>query len=145
APVAITVVPFLVPRQGLWKYLDDGSDPGPGWQGLAFADDAWLTGRAQLGYGDGDQATLIREDDASPNSVVSFYFRHSFSVANPAAYSNLVVRVQRDDGAIAYLNGTEIFRNNMAPGPIGNTNTAVTALDDDAFHGMSVNTSLLRS
>jgi hypothetical protein len=143
APVAITVVPFLVPRHAFWKYLDDGSDPGAGWQNPAFVDDAWLTGQAQLGYGDGDETTVLREFDALSNKIVTFHFRHSFSVADPRAYSNLVVRVQRDDGAIVYLNGTEVFRNNMAPGPVGTTNTALIALDDDAFHGMSVSTSLL--
>lgn len=143
APVAITVVPFLVPRHASWKYLDDGSDPGAGWQNPAFVDDAWLTGRAQLGYGDGDETTVLREFDALTNKIVTFHFRHSFSIADTAAYSNLVVRVLRDDGAIVYLNGTEIFRNNMAPGPAGIMTTAEMALEDDAFHGMSVSKSLL--
>ena len=143
APVTISVVPFLISRHATWRYLDDGSDPGAGWQDPAFADDAWLTGRAQFGYGDGDEATVLREFDAMSNKILTFHFRHSFSVASPSAYSNLVVRVQRDDGAIIYLNGTEVFRNNMPLGPIGTTNLAVTALDDEAFHGMQVSPGLL--
>ena len=143
APVVITVVPFLVPRGATWKYLDDGSDPGPGWQSPAYVDDTWLTGQAQLGYGDGDETTVLREFDAMTNKIITFYFRHSFSVANPAAYSNLVVRALRDDGVIVYLNGTEVLRNNLASGPIGATNTAEIALEDAAFHGMTVNPALL--
>ena len=145
APVALTVVPFLVPRHATWRYLDDGSDPGAGWQATAFSDDTWLTGQAQFGYGDGDETTLLREFDVLSNKILTFHFRHSFSVASPSAYSNLVVRVQRDDGAIVYLNGNEVFRNNMAPGMVGITNTAETALDDDAFHGMPVSPGLLVS
>jgi len=145
APVAISVLPFLVPRHAAWKYLDDGSDPGAGWKGTAFADGSWPTGTAQFGYGDGDEATVLREYDSLSNKVITFYFRHSFTVGNPSAYSNLVARVQRDDGAIVYLNGTEVLRNNMMPGPVGVTNTAELALDDDAFHGVQVSPGLLTS
>src|SRR6185369_5518493 len=34
------------------------------------------------------------------------------------ACSNLIVRLLRDDGAIVYLNGQELFRDNMPPGPV---------------------------
>ena len=32
--------------------------------------------------------------------------------------TNLLLRVRRDDGAVAYVNGTEVWRSNMPPGPI---------------------------
>ena len=38
-----------------WKYLDTGEAPGSDWATLAFKDDAWREGPAQLGYGDGDE------------------------------------------------------------------------------------------
>ena len=40
-----------------WKYLDNGSNQGTAWRSLFFDDQAWSAGNAELGYGDGDEAT----------------------------------------------------------------------------------------
>ncbi|RKH88293.1 hypothetical protein, partial [Corallococcus sp. AB038B] len=42
-----------------------------------------------------------------------------FTVADAARVSELLVRLQRDDGAIVYLNGTEVFRSNLPAGTVG--------------------------
>ncbi len=47
------------------------------------------------------------------------YFRHTFNAANTA--QSLDLSVLRDDGVVVYLNGTEIWRNNMPTGTITNT------------------------
>ena len=49
----------LVPAGALWKYLDTGADQGTAWRTPAFNDSGWKTGAAELGYGDGDEATLV--------------------------------------------------------------------------------------
>lgn len=49
----------LVPQGADWRYLDDGTDPGALWSQATFADDGWTHGPAELGYGDGDEATAI--------------------------------------------------------------------------------------
>src|SRR5688572_4458132 len=48
--------------------------------------------------------------DALP---ISYYFRHSFVVSNLARITNLTLHVRRDDGIVVYLNGTNVFRNNL--------------------------------
>ncbi len=116
APVTI-VVSALVGRGAIWKYLADGSDQGAGWKEPAFDDSSWAQGPAQLGYGDGDEATVI-EGGPSTNRFVTSYFRHYFQVADPAEYTNLVVRLVRDDGGVVYLNGIEVFRSNLPEGPV---------------------------
>ena len=108
----------LVPAGALWKYLDTGADQGTAWRTPAFNDSGWKTGAAELGYGDGDEATLVAY---GPNSTAKFtttYFRRAFTVADPSAYGGLTLRVLRDDGAIVYLNGTEVFRTNMPTGAV---------------------------
>jgi len=102
----------LVSTGSVWKYLDNGSDQGSAWQGLLFDDSAWASGPAQLGYGDGDEATVVNGGPAT-NRLITTYFRHSFTNLAPAAVTNLAVRLLRDDGGVVYLNGTEIFRSNM--------------------------------
>jgi hypothetical protein len=38
------------------------------------------------------------------------YSRHSFNVADPNAFNQLLLRMRSDDGFVAYLNGTEVAR-----------------------------------
>jgi len=54
----------LVSQGSVWKYLDTGIDQGTAWREPAFDDTGWLAGPAQLGFGDGDEATLINLDRA---------------------------------------------------------------------------------
>src|SRR2546423_3841410 len=49
----------LIATGAVWKYLSDGSDQGTGWRQLEFDDSNWPSGEAQLGYGDGDERTVI--------------------------------------------------------------------------------------
>src|SRR5438132_390125 len=86
----------LVSTGSVWKYLDNGSDQGVAWQGLLFDDTAWAAGPAQLGYGDGDEATIVNGGPET-NRFITTYFRRSFLVTNPLAYTNLVVQLLRDD------------------------------------------------
>ena len=50
---------MLVEEGGLWKYLDDGSNQGSDWSEIGFNDEAWDFGYAELGYGDGDEITVV--------------------------------------------------------------------------------------
>ncbi|HEY2952882.1 MAG TPA: Ig-like domain-containing protein [Verrucomicrobiae bacterium] len=108
----------LVPTGSVWKYLDNGTDQGTAWRAVNFNDGAWSSGRAQLGYGDGDEATVVNAGPTN-NHFITTYFRRSFNVDDTAFFTNLTVRVLRDDGAVVYLNGAEVFRSNMPTnGPI---------------------------
>ena len=44
------------------------------------------------------------------------YFRRAFDVTDPAQYNGLNVHLRYDDGAVVYLNGTELFRTANMPG-----------------------------
>jgi hypothetical protein len=59
---------------------------------------------------------------------ITTYFRRSFAVSDPASFTALSLRVMRDDGVIVYLNGSEIFRNNMPAGAAGYLTPASAAL-----------------
>jgi len=104
----------LINTGAVWKYWAQTTFPGNGWPTLAFADAAWPSGPAQLGFGDGDESTLV-----ASNGQWTTYFRRAFQIVDPSFYTNLTMRLLRDDGAVVYLNGAEIWRNNMpANGPI---------------------------
>jgi type 1 glutamine amidotransferase len=120
----------LVHPGSTWRYLDDGSAPGPEWRANNFADDSWRIGRAQLGYGDGDEATVVRADRTNGTRIITTYFRKSFIATNTASVTNLEVRLVRDDGAVVYLNGVEVSRSNMGPGPVDSSTTALAAVNN---------------
>ncbi len=119
AAEAQAITNLLVPRGSVWKYLDDGSDQGAGWRAPAFDDAAWASGPAQLGYGESDEQTRLTYGTNAGNKHISYYFRHAFQVDGAASnYSLVTIRLLRDDGAVVYLNGTNVFRSNMPTGSI---------------------------
>src|SRR5262245_32232553 len=95
-----TAQDVLVNKTATWKYLDNGSNQGTAWVQSAFNDSTWSSGPAQLGYGDGDEATVVSYGPNSANKYITTYFRHHFNVVNPTAYVSLSLSVLRDDGAV---------------------------------------------
>ena len=137
---------ILVLTNSNWRYLDTGVDAGTAWRGLGYDDSAWASGNAQLGFGDGDEATVI---NATPNGVpiITAYFRRAFVVSNANQFASLALRLFRDDGGIVYINGVEVFRSNM-PGSSNALNyftLASTAAPDDGNtpFGATVSASML--
>src|SRR5688572_10176853 len=105
----------LVPRGAEWRYHDLGSDLGSDWRELGYPDNGWRAGRAELGYGDDDEVTVVLDGPSLLLNSITTYFRHSFQVAEPGDHVRLHLRLLRDDGAVVYLNGTEVARSNLLP------------------------------
>ncbi|RIK82775.1 MAG: hypothetical protein DCC68_05255 [Planctomycetota bacterium] len=135
----------FIAKGDTWKFLDNGTDQGTAWRTLAFNDAAWSTGAAELGYGDGDEATVISFGPSSSAKYITTYFRKTFAVENPAAIVGLTMQLKRDDGAAVYLNGTEIARDNLPAGTLTYTTNAPAAAGDDGatFLTFTVPTNLL--
>ncbi|MCO8124654.1 lamin tail domain-containing protein [Stieleria sp. TO1_6] len=116
---------LLVQSGAEWNYLDDGSQPPSNWISAAFDDTAWASGPAELGYGDGDEATVISFGSDSSNKHLTSYFRHEFNADLTAgSLVSATLRVRRDDGVAVYLNGVEIVRDNLPSGPLSSTTLA---------------------
>ncbi len=124
SPFARAQVTTLVPQGSVWKFVDNGANLGTAWRNASYDDGSWRTGRAQLGYGDGDEATVIGFGPNTAQRYLTAYFRHTFQVANPAALGSLQLQLLRDDGAVVYLNGVEVFRSNMPAGTVGSSTPA---------------------
>ncbi len=97
-----------------WRFLDDGSDQGTAWRNPGFADASWSSGKAELGYGDAadgrPERTEVLFGPDSGNKYATTYFRTTFEVTDKSALSGLGLLLMRDDAAIVYLNGAEIYR-----------------------------------
>ena len=135
----------LVAAGSTWKYLEDGTEPGTAWVARAFDDSQWKIGTAELGYGDGDESTVLAIN-AGPVKTIAFYFRKTFSVPDPRTITALNVRLVRDDGAMVYLNGTLVFRSNMPEGDVNSQTWAsqvVGGADESAFFEQAVDPAVL--
>lgn len=94
-----------------WRYWVGTSNPGATWNTVSFNDAAWPVGRGGIGYGDGDDRTVI-----SP--VLSVFLRKKFTLTNRDKILDVLLHVDYDDGFIAYLNGVEIARAVMPTGTV---------------------------
>jgi hypothetical protein len=110
-----------------WRYQDLGLDLGTAWRQPEYDDSAWASGLSPLGFGNGDEATVLADGmEEKPNTV---YFRNAFEM--PAALSGrqLAARLRFDDGAVVYVNGAEVFRQNLPAGDIGFNTSALTPVE----------------
>ncbi|HKQ36728.1 MAG TPA: ThuA domain-containing protein [Verrucomicrobiae bacterium] len=141
----------MIPPGAVWKYLDNGLSPAINWNQLAFNDSLWASGPAMLGYGDANGVLPRTTNSFGPNpnnKYITTYYRRQFVISNTWGLINLTARLQRDDGAVGYLNGAEVFRSNMPIGPVSNTTLASTAVgnaDETRFYLLTVDPSLLRN
>jgi len=120
-----------------WRYLDTGITPTTSWTARTFNDNAWLRGLAPLGYGDGDEATVVRFGTNAANRHITTWFRHVFTLASTSNVRALTLRLLRDDGAVVYLNGGEVFRSNMPTGIVTQSTLALGAVpppDESNFY-----------
>ena len=102
-----------------WKYNDSGEDLGTAWRMPDYEDSAWAEGDAELGYGDGDETTVVSYGGDPDNKHTTTYFRHAFNPGFSEATSTIgFFQLRRDDGAVVYLNGEEVLRSNMPDGDI---------------------------
>jgi hypothetical protein len=131
----------------VWRYLDGGENPPVKWQGPDLdASKNWKQGQAPLGYGD-DPVTTI---DGGPvgKRFTSAYFVRAFDVDDPSFLQGLRLKLRRNDGAVVYLNGTEVYRVNMPEGPITQTTPAtrdVNGLEREVYFPVPVDGGLLHT
>ena len=135
----------LVKEGSEWRYQDNGEKPESNWTSLDFDESRWKLGHGEFGFGD-DPVTTI--DGGKPGDRhITTYFRQTFDVADPGFYQNLFVRLKRDDGAVVYLNGTEVRRVNMPGGAVSSATLAtkeVDGLQEEVFFPIPVDQRLLR-
>ena len=143
---------YLVPTNSDHD-VQDGANLGS-WIGTNFDDSSWISGVTPHGFGqtDNDQyydviATDLREELYTKKTTV--YIRIPFQVDDPSAFSNLVLRINYDDGFVAYLNGDPdaLAESNSPSSNVLDYGSAATSSnsDSDALAGEDfvINTTLL--
>lgn len=120
----------LVPVGALWRYAQ-AQQPwpagAPDWRIPGFDDGTWAEAPSGFSYGYGtyEDATLVPGMVTAPGALL---LRCPFNWASAEPPTWLTLRVDYDDGFVAYLNGKEIARRNLAgePGSAVAWNAAAT-------------------
>lgn len=126
----------FLPWDSDWRYYDLANQPptisGNRWSDTNYDDSFWASGDAELGYGDGDEETVIN------SSALTAYFRKDFVINNPCQYEDIKIRIWHDDGSVVYLNGVDVWRLNMPNGPISYNTFASSSSGDNAVRTITL-------
>jgi hypothetical protein len=139
----------IIPAGAEWKYLDDGSNQETAWRALTFDDSKWKSGKAQLGYNDGDETTVVGYGNDAQRKFITTYFRKTFTVVDVRSVTALTLKVVRDDGIVVYLNGQPepVMRDNMPeeePNYLTPASGAIGGADESAWIEKDVDPAKLR-
>jgi hypothetical protein len=114
----------LIDQGETWRYVKGTASPTAAWKDIGFGDGSWLSGATGIGYGDGDDATVLTD---MQNGYLTIFCRKTFNVADVGAIDELILSVVIDDGFNAYLNGTLVASHNVSGEAFDSpANTAVT-------------------
>jgi len=132
----------------LWKYYISKHIPDSDWTSLDYDDSSWESGHAQLGYGDGDETTVVGFGGNGSEKFITTWFRKKFTLEKASRVSGCSINILRDDGLILFLNGKELIRDNMPGGPVDSYTTAMVGIsgtDESTYKSFTVNPELLRN
>lgn len=99
-----------------WSYLQSSAGPQGDWTAASYDAAGWSSGAAPLGWGQADLGTTLSAP--APKPLASFY-RTAFQVEDASTIESVQLTTRADDGIVVYVNGTEVGRTNVVPGPAG--------------------------
>ena len=109
----------MIIESDTWKYLAATSEPPSDWMQLNFSDNAWSSAIGGIGYGDGDDATVI-------SACNSLYLRKKVNITDVSSIKDLLLDIDYDDAFVLYVNGTEYARSTNVSGKYPAYNAALT-------------------
>ncbi len=118
----------LITDNTMWHYYDRKIAPPAEWNTEQFDDSAWPQGLAPFGYDVNDDdivyKTSIDPEGSRSDDNLAVWFRATFDYQQQDSLNYLIGKVIYDDGVVIYINGKEVTRMNIPPGPISGTTSA---------------------
>jgi len=145
ASAAVTNQVF--PITSAWRYQQTANLDATAWKTPGYVDSAWPSGNGlhaveTCGCLPVPISTALTVGASQP----TYYFRKHFTFTGSSNGVALLFTMLLDDGAIIYLNGTEIQRIGMAAGTAYYTNYANRTVDNaSAYEGFLLSGALLAS
>ncbi len=134
APPAVTTIP-LFDLNTTWRFNEAGEDLGLGWAATAHPIGGnWESGQAVIASERGLAETInttLEFPGLNFPYRVTYYFEKDFELSGEQANSlrSLPIRHLIDDGAVFYLNGTEVLRTNLPGGVITSATRATNNIE----------------
>ena len=132
---------FPLVQESEWNYLDSGSDlDNEAWTQASYSYVDWKQGFGALGYGDTVNTVVSFGPDAN-NKFITTYFSRDLEVNLADLTDAVKFGLKRDDGAVVYVNGVEVFRSNMPDGTITyltTSSTIVSGNDENIYYSNEV-------
>ncbi len=123
---------LLFPFGSEWKFAPPGDVPADRWIAFDFDDSSWKSGPSPIGYGDKGLATALDVAAFGNSRPLSLYYRARFDLpAQPPEGTHADLQLIADDGALVYLNGTEVARIGIRAGDLNAKSHAVRRMETE--------------
>ncbi|TXD46553.1 helix-turn-helix transcriptional regulator [Polaribacter sp. IC073] len=120
----------LIKNNNSWHYYDLGYLDNDWIKLSEFSN--WKTGKSPLGYGDDIVFTEISFGGKPDKKHITKYFKKKIFIDKE--YVAYQFKIQRDDGAVVYVNGVELFKDNMPNTAINSYTVAVNTIISEEEH-----------
>ncbi len=113
-----------------WKYFKGSASPRVRWNDEPFDDSDWLEGPTGIGY----RADVKAESETKEYKTVlsdmkdnyrTLYARKAFNIEDETSVTDMILRIDYDDGFVAYINGQEVARAHMPEGKLDHETEAL--------------------
>lgn len=131
-----------IPAGSDWNYFDRDTDYGTAWQSPDFDDSGWLSGAAPLGFGGITNTAIATQVNPLPREL-TIYYRKTIQIDDAASIQSASLGLHADGGAIVYVNGVEVVRDNMPTGVINKDSPALNDGNEGVFDPFTFDGSLL--
>lgn len=113
------VTPYPIRSASSWNYFDKGGAPVGDWKARVYNDTTWSFSKGALGYGGKEIFKTVSFGTNAALKNVTTYFRKRFEVKTLVELADTIqLSLRADDGAVVYINGTEVTRVNMPTGAL---------------------------
>ena len=142
----------LISFRDIWQYYDQGSLDNQPWKTNDYSASNWKSGKAPFGYGKvgttdnaADYSTTIDYGGDASNKRPTYYFRKRFTLASaPNHEDTFHLYYYLDDGAIFYINGTEVGTYNCNSGISYKDYTTAYTSNTAAYGSIEIPSNVLR-
>ncbi|MBN9689793.1 MAG: lamin tail domain-containing protein [Verrucomicrobia bacterium] len=115
-----------------WRYYQSGP-LDVAWRSESFNDASWPTGNGLLYV----ESAELPAPKGTPLNIgqSTYYFRTAFVIPAVPSGAQLILNTILDDGAVFYLNGQEVFRQNIPADVVVDFNTPADLVSDATITG----------
>lgn len=141
--VVLPELTYFSASSGDWSWRpgsSEASSPPNAWTAVDFVEDgSWTTRSMPIGYGSVDGLTFSPPISGMQRQYTSVFIRKEFEIAAGEVPQEILLRYLLDDGMVVYVNGNEVFRNNLPAGPLTISDSAIDNGNETEWFDATIN------